>query len=66
MNIDAKDNQFVSYRQLSSFEIKAERQLPLNLDGEPLRGSMFRFETLPKRLAFALPPDAPLMHASES
>jgi len=65
MNVDAKDNRFVSYRQLPAFEIHTERPLQLNLDGEPIQGTSFRFETLPKKLAFVLPLGAPLTESSK-
>jgi len=66
MNMDAEDNRLVSYRQLPSFEIHTERPLQLNLDGEPIQGKSFRFEALPRKLAFVLPPGAPLTQSSES
>ncbi len=66
MNIGAEENRLVSYRQLASFEIHTERPLQLNLDGEPIQGTLFRFEALPRKLAFVLPPSAPLTQSSES
>jgi lipid kinase YegS len=60
MNLGAKENTFVSYQQMSSFSVEVDSQLPLNLDGEPVRGTSFQFDVLERRLPFILPPEAPL------
>lgn len=41
-------------------EIEAPEGLQVNVDGEPLSGTRFRFETAEARLRFHLPPIAPL------
>jgi lipid kinase YegS len=61
MNMDAPENQHVSYHQLPWLEVEMERELHLNLDGEPLRGNRFRFGVLPERLNVILPPDTELI-----
>ncbi len=48
------------YKQLPSFELHSNQELPMNLDGEPIRDTTFRVTVLPRRLAFVLPADAPL------
>ena len=54
------ENKYVSYFQLESFRIETEEPLQMNLDGEPTRDTSFEFEVLRRRLAFILPPEAPL------
>jgi lipid kinase YegS len=42
-------------------EIETEEGLQINLDGEPLTDTRFRFEILPRRLQMKLPSDCPLL-----
>ena len=42
-------------------EIASEEPLQINLDGEPLTDTRFRFEVLPRRLSMKLPPGCPLL-----
>ena len=42
-------------------EIETEESLQINLDGEPLTGTRFRFELLPRRLQMKLPARCPLV-----
>lgn len=42
-------------------EVEAEEPLQINLDGEPLTNTRFRFEVLPRRLRMMLPPGCPLL-----
>ena len=42
-------------------EIETGEGLQINLDGEPLTGTRFRFEVLPRRLAMKLPGECPLI-----
>jgi diacylglycerol kinase family enzyme len=44
-------------------EIEAEEPMQINLDGEPLTNTRFRFEVLPRRLQMVLPPGCPLLAA---
>lgn len=60
LDLQAKSNQFVSYRQVASLELESTTPLQLNLDGEPYRGTRFHFTVMPGALPFILGPDAPL------
>jgi diacylglycerol kinase family enzyme len=42
-------------------EIETEESLQINLDGEPLTDTRFRFELLPRRLSMKLPAGCPLL-----
>jgi lipid kinase YegS len=42
-------------------EIETRESLQINLDGEPLTGTRFRFELLPRRLSMKLPAGCPLV-----
>ena len=48
------DNRYLRYRQLSSFVIESDQPLHINLDGEPVTDTRFRFETVPGALRMAL------------
>jgi lipid kinase YegS len=63
IRLESEEPQRVLYRQFASFEIQANHEMAMNLDGEPIRASTFRVEVLPRRLKFLLPPDAPLSDA---
>jgi lipid kinase YegS len=47
--------------RVSWLEIETEENLQVNLDGEPLTATRFRFEILPRRLQMKLPSDCPLL-----
>ncbi len=47
--------------RLSSLDIETAEPLQINLDGEPLSGTRFAFEILPRRLSLRLPPGCPLL-----
>jgi lipid kinase YegS len=47
-------------------EIETEEGLQINLDGEPLSGTRFRFEILPQRLQMTLPAGCPLLALGRS
>ncbi len=42
-------------------QIATDEPLQINLDGEPITDTQFRFEILPQRLQLKLPPDCPLL-----
>jgi lipid kinase YegS len=44
-------NEHLLYRQLSAFTIEAGKRLHVNLDGEPIEGSHFEFQCIPKALS---------------
>lgn len=52
------ESEHVIYRQVPWLEIDSPEGLQVNLDGEPLRGTNFRFEIFPQRLLCHLTPDA--------
>lgn len=54
------DYAHVIYRQVPELTIESDEQLQVNLDGEPVCGNAFCFQTVPRRIAFYLPPTAPL------
>jgi lipid kinase YegS len=47
--------------RVAQLEIETDEALQINLDGEPISGTRFRFELLPQRLPMKLPPDCPLL-----
>ncbi len=53
-------SEHILYRQCSWLEIEAPEGLQVNVDGEPLFSTHFRFEALPRRLRCCLPQTAPL------
>ncbi len=60
LNVGAGENEHVFYEQLASFVIESDEPLQMNLDGEPIKDTVFHFETLPRILPFILPASAPL------
>lgn len=56
MNVGVEENQYILYRQLSSFELHFADEFQFNLDGEPLRATRFTFDILPQHLPLILPP----------
>ncbi len=60
-NLENSTNRYVTYRQVPWTQLEFETELSLNLDGEPLRSSNFRFEVLPERLRVFLGPDTQLV-----
>ena len=55
------DGRFVVHRQLPWVEIGATEPVPVNLDGEPLRASRFRFVCEPGSLRLVVPPYCPCL-----
>jgi len=58
--LDAARRTLVSAR-VAELQIETDESLQINLDGEPIAGTRFRFELLPRRLRMKLPPDCPLI-----
>jgi len=56
-NLGKEESQFVQYLQVPWFDVEAEREIPLAVDGELMSGSQFRFKILKQRLPFILPQD---------
>jgi lipid kinase YegS len=55
------DGEYISYWQTPWLEVHPEEAIPVNLDGEPLRFSTVRYETVPKAIQLILPPDCQLL-----
>jgi lipid kinase YegS len=55
VNLGKGPLEHVYYRRLASLEIHSEQPLYMNLDGEPMLDTHFRFRVLPKRLRLVLP-----------
>jgi lipid kinase YegS len=55
INLGQQPGERVRYLQVPELEIKAERPLYINLDGEPLLDTHFQFHLLPQRLPAVLP-----------
>lgn len=62
VRLDARlETEHIVYRQSPWVEIEAPDGLQVNVDGEPLFGSQFRFETVSQCLQCCIPADAPLI-----
>ena len=55
------DGEYISYWQTPWLEVHPEEAIPVNLDGEPLRFSTVRYETVPKAIRLIVPPNCPLL-----
>jgi lipid kinase YegS len=55
------DGEYISYWQTPWLEVHSEEAIPVNLDGEPLRFSMVRYEAVPKAISLIVPPNCPLL-----
>jgi lipid kinase YegS len=61
MHVGDEHNRYVFSRRLSSFTLHTMDWMQFNLDGEPLQGTTFEFDTLPQCLPVILPPDSPVL-----
>lgn len=59
-DVDSEDNRYVFYRQVPSLTVETDQRIRLDVDGEPIYASRFRFDVLPRRLKVMLPPGTPL------
>ena len=50
-----ESNQNISYAQLESFRIECEQPMQVNLDGEPVRESVYEFRAVPRAIRLVLP-----------
>jgi lipid kinase YegS len=57
------DGEYISYWQTPWAEVYAEEEIPVNLDGEPVRFSSVRYEAVPKAIQLIVPPNCPLLSA---
>lgn len=51
----------IVYKKVTWLEVKAPDGLQINLDGEPRRGTSFRFDAIPHGVKLHLPPSSPLL-----
>ena len=58
------DGRFVVHRRLPWVEIEATGPVPVNLDGEPMRASRFRFSCEPCSLRLVVPSSCPCLTGS--
>jgi lipid kinase YegS len=59
------DGEYISYFQTRWVEVHPEEAIPVNLDGEPLRFSIVRYEAVPKAIRLIVPPSCPLLSTRE-
>ena len=64
IRLETEEPERVVYRQLASFEIEANQEMQMNLDGEPSHARSFKVSVLPRRLKFLLPKEAPFKQAT--
>jgi lipid kinase YegS len=57
------DGEYISYWQTPWAEVCTEEEIPVNLDGEPVRFSSVRYEAVPKAIQLIVPPNCPLLSA---
>jgi lipid kinase YegS len=57
------DGEFISYRQTPWAEVHPEEEIPVNLDGEPVRFTSVRYEAVPRAIRLVVPPNCPLLSA---
>jgi len=55
------DGEYISYWQTPWLEVHSEEEIPVNLDGEPLRFSTARYEAVPKAISLIVPPNCQLL-----
>jgi lipid kinase YegS len=55
------DGEYISYWQTPWLEVYPEEEIPVNLDGEPLRFSAVRYEAVPKAIQLIVPPNCQLL-----
>src|SRR5881296_2199722 len=57
------DGEYIKYWQTPWAEVHTEEEIPVNLDGEPVRFSSVRYEALPRAIRLIVPPNCPLLSA---
>ena len=55
------DGEYISYWQTPWAEVYPEEEIPVNLDGEPVRFSSVRYEAVPKAIRLVVPLNCPLL-----
>ena len=59
------DGEYISYWQTPWLEVHSEEPIPVSLDGEPLRFSTVRYETVPKAISLIVPPNCQMLSRSK-
>ncbi|HJW39298.1 MAG TPA: lipid kinase YegS [Candidatus Udaeobacter sp.] len=57
------DGEYINYWQTPWAEVHTEEEIPVNLDGEPVRFSSVRYEAVPRAIRLVVPPNCPLLSA---
>jgi lipid kinase YegS len=57
------DGEYVSYWQVPWAEVRTDKPIPVNLDGEPVRFSSVRYETVSRAIRLIVPSNCPLLSA---
>jgi len=57
------DGEYINYWQTPWAEVHTEEEIPVNLDGEPVRFSSVRYEAVPSAIRLIVPPNCPLLSA---
>jgi lipid kinase YegS len=55
------DGEYISYWQTPWVQVYPEEAIPVNLDGEPVRFSIVRYEAVPRAIRLIVPPNCPLL-----
>ena len=55
-----EEDTYLFYKQVPAFRLELEREMRLDVDGEPLSDTRFDFSILPRRLTLMLPAETPL------
>jgi len=55
------DGEYINYWQTPWAEVHTEEEIPVNLDGEPVRFSSVRYEAVRSAIRFIVPPKCPLV-----
>ena len=58
------DGEYISYWQTPWAEVHSDEAIPVNLDGEPVRFSSVRYETVPSAIHLIVQPNCPLLSAT--
>ncbi len=60
------DGEYISYWQTPWAEVHPDEEIPVNLDGEPVKFSSVRYEAVPSAIRLIVPPHCPLLSATLS
>jgi lipid kinase YegS len=55
------DGEYINYWQTPWAEVHTEEEIPVNLDGEPVRFSSVRYEAVPRAIRLTVPSNCPLL-----